>query len=221
VPAIVNMVEAVRTRAPVKLEVEGRDGIVASVTPDEYEGVVLQSDNALKFDVTYECPMAMAGKKSLVDLTATKGSDVLARATATVVCGPVADKDKKDFFSLFPFDKVLAVVPLLPLSPPPSLVNTSQATQAQSQAQAQGAMATQEQQQPQVALATQYKSALKEALAKDEEYAMTRYRERTSPELPPGLFLGAASLMMGAAYGVAMSRRRRAALVPARSSSRR
>lgn len=216
VPAIVNMLEAVRTRTPVALEVKARDGVVASVTPEIYEGVILQSDSALKFDVTYECPLSMAGKKSEVDLIATKGPDVLARATATVICGGLDEKKKDDFFSLFPFDRVLGVLPLLPLSPPPTLANPSQATQAQSQAQAQGAMATQEQEQPQLALVTQYKSALKEALARDEEYAMTRYRERSAADLPPGLFLGAASLMTAAAYAVATSRRRRVALASAR-----
>jgi hypothetical protein len=211
VPAIVNMVEAVRTRTPVSLDVEGRDGIVASVTPDEYEGVVLQSDSALKFDVTYECPMAMAGKKSLVDLTASKGTDVLARATATVVCGKVDEDKKEGFFDIFPFDRVLGLLPLLPLSPPPTLANPSSATQAQSQAQAQGAMAAQEQQQPQVAYAIQHKANLAEALAKEEQqYQMTSYRDRSQPG--PGLFLGAGALMMSAAYAVAMSRRRRAEL---------
>lgn len=213
VSAIVNMVEAVRTRVPVTLDVRGRDGIVASVTPEEYAGVVLQSDSALKFDVTYQCPMSMAGEKSRVDLTASRGADALARGTATVVCGKVGSK-KKDFFDLFPFDRVLGILPLLPLSPPPTLANPSQATQAQSQAQAQGAMATQEQEQPQVALATQYKSALREALARDEEYAMTRYREPN--EIPPGVFLAAASLLTSAAYGVAVSRRRRPSLARAR-----
>lgn len=216
-PAIVSLVEAVRQRVPVTLDVKAKDGIVASVTPDSYEGVVLQSDSALKFDVTYECPLEMAGKKSEVELVANKGADVLARASATVVCGDVPeDKDRKDFFGLFPFDRVLGLLPLLPLSPPPTLANPSQATQAQSQAQAQGAMATQEQEQPQLAMATQYKSALREALGKEDEYAMTRYRERTQPELPPGMFLSAASLMMAVAYGFASSRRRRTSVARVR-----
>ena len=215
-PAIVNLVEAARARTPVALDVQARNGVVASVTPEAYEGVVLQSDKALKFDVTYECPLSMAGKKTDVDLTATKGPDVLAQASATVVCGDVPAEKKKDFFDLFPFDRVLGVVPLIPLSPPPTLANPSQATQAQSQAQAQGAMATQEQEQPQLAMATQYKSALREALGKEEEYAMTRYRQRTEPELPQGMFLGAAALMMAAAYGFAMSRRRRTSVARVR-----
>lgn len=215
-PAIVNMVEAVRGRTPVALDVQAREGVVASVTPELYEGVVLQSDNALKFDVTYECPLELAGKKAEVDLTATKGPDVLARAAATVVCGKVDEKEKEGFFDAFPFDRVLGLLPLLPLSPPPTLANPSQATQAQSQAQAQGAMATQEQEQPQLALVTQYKSALKEALARDEEYAMTRYRDRSAADLPPGMFLGAAALMMSAAYALATSRRRRTNVARAR-----
>lgn len=212
VPAVVNLVEAVRSRAPVRLDVQGRDGIVASVTPDGYEGVVLQSDSALKFDVTYECPLSMAGKKSAVALTATKGSDVLAEATATVVCGTLADKKKNEsFFDLFPFDRVLGVLPLLPLSPPPTLANPSQATQAQSQAQAQGAMATQEQEQPQVAYALQHKANLSEALAREEqEYRMTSYQDRSDPA--PGPFLVAGAVMMSGAYALAMSRRRRAEL---------
>ncbi|MBW3595184.1 MAG: hypothetical protein KY391_06355, partial [Actinobacteria bacterium] len=211
VPAIVNMVEAVRNTQPVSLRARAKDDVIASVTPEEYPGVVLQADQDLTFDVTYECPRSMAGERSRVDLTARQASKRLAAATATVVCGDV-DRKKKPFFDLYPFDRVLALLPLLPLSPPPTLTNPSQATQAQSQAQAQGAMATQEQEQPQVALATQYKEALSEALAREEEYAMTRYRERSAPEVPPGLLVAAGAVMMSAAYGLAVSRRRRAAV---------
>ncbi len=215
-PAIVNLVEAVRNSQAVTLDVTPEDRrVVAAVTPDEYPGVAAQADADLKFDVTYECPTAMAGERIEVRLAASRGADPLDRATTTIVCGKVPeDKKKNAFFDLFPFDRVLGLVPLLPLSPPPTLANPSQATQAQSQAQAQGAMATQEQEQPQVALATQYKSALREALARDEEYAMTRYRERSSTELPPPLFLAAAALMASASY-VALSRRRR--IEPARA----
>ena len=219
VPAIVNMVEAVRDRVPVSLEVDAKNpDVIAEITPDEYPGVVLQADQALKFDVTYTCPQSMAGEKTEVDLVANQGGRKLARATATVVCGK---KDKKSFFASFPFERILGILPLLPLAPPPTLANPSSATQAQSQAQAQSAMATQEQEQPQLAFVTQYKSALKEALAKEEEYAMSSYRERTSGQPPPGLFLAGASLLMAAAYGVAMSRRRKPAFVPARRRSRR
>ena len=211
VPAIVNMVEAVRNTSPVTLEVEAKDDrVVAEVTPDEYPGVVLQADHDLKFDVTYECPVSMAGEKTDVVLSTRQGADPLAKATATVVCGKVDPDKKKQFFDIFPFDRVFGLLPLLPLSPPPTLTNPSQATQAQSQAQAQGAMATQEQEQPQVAYAVQHKAALREALAKDEELRMTSYRDSSDPA--PGLFLAAGAVMMSAAFALAMSRRRRAEL---------
>jgi len=211
VPAIVNLVEAVRNTEAVSLEANSKDDVVASVTPDEYPGVVLQADQALKFDVTYECPMSMSGERSRVDLTARQASKRLAAASATVVCGEI-DENKKGFFDVYRFDRVLGLLPLLPLSPPPTLTNPSQATQAQSQAQAQGAMATQEQEQPQVALAAQYKAALNEALARDEELAMTRYRDRSKSEVPPGLFVAGVAGLMSAAYAIAVSRRRRLAV---------
>jgi len=216
VPAIVNMVEAVRDTEAVTLEAESKDPVVDDVTPEAYPGVVLQADQDLTFDVTYRCPMTLAGERTQVDLTATQGGSELADGTATVVCGKLGGDKKDAFFDLYPIDRVLGLLPLLPLSPPPPLTNPSQATQAQSQAQAQGAMVTQEQEQPQVALASQYRSALREALAKEDEYLMTRYRERSAPAVPPGLFLGGAGLLMGAAYGVATSRRRRAAPAYAR-----
>ena len=206
VPAIVNMVEAVRDREPVALEVSSKNDVVDSVTPEEYPGVALQVDKDLKFDVTYRCPRTLAGTRNEVDLAATQSGGVIVDTTATIVCGKVPE----DFFAAFRFDRVLALA-LLPLTPPPTIVNTGQATQAQSQAQAQGALAAQEQEQPQVALVTQYRAAVKEALAKEDEYFMTRYQERTAPSVPPGLFLGGAGLLMGAAYALAMSRRRRVA----------
>ena len=206
VPAIVNMVEAVRDRSPVSLQVDAKRDVIADVTPGEYPGVVLQSDQALKFDVTYTCPTSMAGEKTEIDLVAAQGSRELATATSTVVCGK---KDKKPFFTSSPFEAIIGILPLLPLAPPPTLANPSSATQAQSQAQAQSAMATQEQEQPQLAYVAQYKSALKEALAKEEELAMSSYRDRTSPQPPPGLLLAGASALMAAAYGVAVSRGRR------------
>ena len=215
VPAIVNMVEAVRDRVPVSLDVAAKDDeVIADVTPSEYPGVVLQADQKLKFDVTYTCPTSMAGEKTEVGLVANQGNRKLARAMTTVVCGK--KPPKKPFFLSSPFETIVGILPLLPLAPPPTLANPSSATQAQSQAQAQSAMATQEQEQPQLAFVTQYKSALKEALAKEEEYSMSSYRDRTSGQPPPGLFLAGASLMMAAAYGVAMSRRRKAAFAPAR-----
>ena len=212
VPAIVNTVEAVRDTEPVSLEVDAPDDVVASVTPGEYPGVVLQADEDLKFDVTYECPMSMAGERSKVSLSAMQSAKKLATATATVVCGKVdPTKEKKGFFATFPFDRVLGLLPLLPLAPPPTLTNPTSATQAQSQAQAQGAMAAQEQQQPQVAYAIQHKAKLAEALAREEqEYQMTSYRDRSKPV--PGLFLAAGAVMMSAAYALAMSRRRRTEL---------
>lgn len=216
VPAIVNLVEGIRNRQDVTLTAESEDdGVVASITPDLYPGLVLEADQDLKFDVTYSCPLAMAGERATIDLAAHQGEEVIARGETTVICGRVA-KDRPDNPLLFfPFERVIGFL-LVPPVTPPVLTNPGNATQAQSQAQAQGAMAAQEQEQPQVAFATQYKAALKEALAREEDYAMTSYRGRTSGHLPPGPFLAAAAAMMAATYAFAASRRRKVSVARTR-----
>jgi photosystem II stability/assembly factor-like uncharacterized protein len=205
VPAIVNMVEAVRDREPIHLTAEGREGVVAKIAPETYPAVVQQRSNVLDFTVTYRCPLAMAGERTDIDLAARNGEGVLAKARTTVVCGP---REEEDFLSLFNFDQVLAVIPLIP-SAPPSVTELSSSTQVQSQAQAQGAMATQEQEQPQVAFAHQYKAELRQALSRDDDYAMTAYQERTRGEAPARLMFAAAAVLMSLTYAYAASTRNR------------
>ena len=206
VPAIVNSVEAVRNREPVTFTATGRHGVVADITPDGYPGVVVQKNDQLDFTVTYRCPNSMAGERTNIDVAARDGEGVLARATTTVICGGVPEDDP--LLSILGFD-VLAAIPLIPVSPPPSIVEPASSAQAQSQAQAQGAMAQQRQEQHQVALAHNYKQALREALARDEEYAMTAWRDRTPASVPAGAFLGGAALLMAATYAYAISTRTR------------
>ena len=208
VPAIVNLVEAVRNRKPVELTAEGRDGVVAKIAPESYPAVVQQRSNVLDFTVTYRCPLAMAGERTDIDLAARSGEGVLATATTTVVCGKREQED--DFLSLFNFDQVLAVIPLIPTAPP-TVTELSSSTQVQSQAQAQGAMATQEQEQPQVAFAHQHKANLREALAREErdrDYAMSAYQDRTQGQAARLMFAGAV-VMMSLAYAFAASARHR------------
>jgi hypothetical protein len=207
VPAIVNMVEAVRSSEPVELTAEGRDGVVAKIAPELYPAVEQQRSNVLDFTVTYRCPLAMAGERTDIDLAARSGQSVLATATTTVVCG--MREPEEDFISLFNFDQVLAVIPLIP-SAPPSVTELSSSTQVQSQAQAQGAMATQQQEQPQVAFAHQHKANLREALAREQEdYAMTAYQDRSQGEAPARLMLAGAAVLMSMTYAYAASTRTR------------
>ncbi|MGH2808509.1 MAG: WD40/YVTN/BNR-like repeat-containing protein [Actinomycetota bacterium] len=202
VPAIVNLVEAVRSSEPVELTAEGRDGVVANIVPEVYPAVVQERSNVLDFTVTYRCPLALAGERTDIELAARSGQSVLATARTTVVCGPA---EKEDFLSIFNLDRVLAVIPLIPAAPP-TVPELSSSTQVQSQAQAQGAMATQEQEQPQVAFAHQYKAELREALSRDEDYAMTAFQERTRSEAPARLMFAGAAVLMSLTYAYAASR---------------
>ena len=70
-------------------------------------------------------------------------------------------------------------------------------------------MAQQRQEQHQLAFVHNYKAALQEALAKDEEYAMTAYRDRTPAQVPAGAFLAGAALLMSLSYAYAASTRTR------------
>jgi hypothetical protein len=92
VPAIVNLVQGVRTRAAVHFQADADEDVVASVDPRGYESVVLQSSNVLTFDVTYRCPRFLAGEVAEVDVRAS-GPDVTELAHARVVCGAVGDED--------------------------------------------------------------------------------------------------------------------------------
>jgi hypothetical protein len=206
VPAIVNLVQGVRTRAAVHFQADADRDVVARVDPRGYESVVLQSSNVLTFDVTYRCPRFLAGEVAEVNVRAT-GTDVTELAHARVVCGTVGDEDDpRPPSALERALQALPLVPAAPTSPIPEPASQAQGQgQAQSQAQAQGqaAVAAQEQEQPQVASAYAYRAALEESAR--EEYALSRLRRDPQPPLLP---LTAGAVLMAVAYGLAVTGRR-------------
>ena len=216
-PAIVNLVESIRTRTSLELAVAARDEIVQKVTPDMYQSVALQRSNKLNYLVTFRCPMTLAGKRFPVKLTA-KGVTPPISTGATVVCRSVA-KSKKDPDELappFPFEQVLGLIPLIPVSPPPVITEIASSTQAQAQsqaqAQAQASMAAQRQEQPQLAFVHAVHAMRQKA---QEEYAMSAFRE---PDMPtPAVALGGATVLMSLGFGLSLSRQRsRARIAPSR-----
>lgn len=208
-PAIVNLVESIRTRTSLQLAVAARDEIVQKVTPDVYESVALQESNKLNYLVTFRCPLALAGERFPVKLTA-KGVTPQVSTRATVQCRTVAkskkDDEDDDLLPPFPFEGVLGLIPLVPGSPPPPITEIASSTQAQgqsqAQAQAQASMAAQRQQQPQLAFVHAVHAMRQKA---QEEYAMSSYRE--NEKLAPGVALGGAAVVMSLGFGLALSRR--------------
>jgi photosystem II stability/assembly factor-like uncharacterized protein len=206
VPAIVNLVQGVRTRAAVHFQADADEDVVAKVDPRGYESVVLQASNVLTFDVTYRCPRFLAGKRADVSVRAS-GTGVTELAHARVVCGAVGDEDEPRPPSAL--ERALGLLPLVPAAPPlPIPEPASQAqgqgqAQAQAQAQSQAAVAVQEQEQPQVASAHAYRAALEDSAR--EEYALSRLRR--DPQ-PPFLPLAGSAVLMAVAYGLAVTGRR-------------
>lgn len=207
---IVNLVESIRTRASVALSVAGRDEIVRDVTPARYESLVLQASKKVSFDATFRCPVTLAGDRFPVELTAT-GVEGSPSATATVVCRSIAasrEDDEDEPPVTFPLDRVLGLIPLIPVGPPPPLTELASSTQAQAQsqaqAQAQASMAAQEQEQPQLAFVHALHAARQEA---QEEYAMSAFSKPA--EMPGhGVALAGAAVLMSLAAGVALARQR-------------
>jgi hypothetical protein len=207
-PAIVELVEAIRSRSEVGLTADAqRQGIVQSITPELYDGVLLQADNSLQFEVTYRCPRSLAGKTTKVDLRIRGliGEPPVARTQVT--CAPL---EKKDVPVVIPPNVLpgIGVFPLIPIAAPPPPPNPPSGTQAQAQAQANAAFAAQEQEQPQVAFAHQLHSDVNAAFAKEEDYSFTSLRKEQEPPYP----LWGAALLMSAAFGAAMSTRTRVRL---------
>ena len=201
-PAIIELVEAVRTKSEIRLDVKGpNEQVVRGVSPNSYSSVLLQADNSLRFKVTYHCPRSLHGKKTQIELTPKGLLGTAPTARTTIICG-----EEPEEIPPIPFDRVIAFIPLLPLAPPPPPVNVSSATQAQAQAQANAAFAAQEQEQPQVAMVHQLHAEAKAALAREEEYNFTSLREEDELPYAP---LGAATILMSGAFGVAMTLRKR------------
>lgn len=219
-PAIVNLVESIRTRSSLELAVAARDEIVQKVSPEVYHSVALQRSNKLNYLVTFRCPLNLAGKRFPVKLTAT-GLTPQISTRATVVCRSVAKskKDDEELVPPFPFEQVLGLIPLVPVSPPPPLTEIASSTQAQAQsqaqAQAQAAAAAQRQEQPQLAFVHAMHAMRQRA---QEEYAMSSYQE---PEMPtPAVALAGATLLMSVGFGLSL-RRQRSRVRVARSRHRR
>lgn len=219
-PAIVNLVESIRTRTSLELAVAARDEIVQKVTPDMYQSVALQRSNKLNYLVTFRCPLTLAGKRFPVKLTA-KGVTPQISTRATVLCRSVAKSKKDDKDELvppFPFEQVLGLIPLIPVSPPPVITEIASSTQAQAQsqaqAQAQASMAAQRQQQPQLAFVHAVHAMRQKA---QEEYAMSSYQQ---PQMPtPAMALAGATVLMSLGFGLSL-RRQRSRIRVARSRRR-
>jgi photosystem II stability/assembly factor-like uncharacterized protein len=207
-PAIVNLVEAVRIHTDIGLSAGGQSTVVERISPDHYRGIAVQKQQDLRFDVTFKCNLTQAGKTYSVDLEATEKNRVLDSLTTTVVCS-----ERPDFILPAFLTPLVAVAAPPPPAPPPGIPEI--ASQVNSQAQFHGAAAAahQEEQQPQLALVNSF-DAEQQQLA--EEYEMSSYRRSREPEYPT-LPLGAAALLMGLGYGVAVQRRDRVQLAKARA----
>ena len=200
VPAIVNLVKAVRSFEQVSLEVRRGAERVADIDPSTYRTIALQAARELDFTVTYSCPRADRRSIREVRLAARTPTAVLAEATTTVVCRPVAPFLPPPLFG--PLIGLL-IPPALPPVPP----LTEVATSAQSQAQAQFGFAAQKQEQPQLAyVQSQTGRGLQVAEELSEDHAMSSLR-RSHDEVPPERTLAAGAVMVGIAYaGLALAR---------------
>jgi hypothetical protein len=208
VPAIVNLLDAVRHRATVSLAATRGGRVVEGVAPALYEDEVLNRGRILTFDVTYRCPATLAGERSAVTLAAAREDETMARAEAVIVC---AELDEVLPFVPAAATGLAALAPPPPPPPPPVPEFATQAqsqAQAQAQAQAQGAMMAQRQEQPQVAAVHSLHQA-------QQEYAFSSVRQADA-EVPPPVFLGGAGLLMSLAFGLAVRTRTRTELRRAR-----
>jgi hypothetical protein len=213
--AITKLVQAVRGTTSVELDVVRGDDVVAAIEPAVHPEVVLQQPNLLDYEVTYQCPERLQGKKVTVELAAKTPVETLDSVISTITCRDEKVAEEPPL-PIEPLGLIGFVpVPILPPAPPPIVEIAPGAqgqAQAQSQAQAQGAMASQEQEQPQLA----YVNAMvdpNEAL--EEELAMSDRRRRS--EVPQWATLGAGAAMTSLAYGwLVLSRQRNVRVVRVR-----
>jgi photosystem II stability/assembly factor-like uncharacterized protein len=203
-PAIVNLLQSIQNTTTVGVDVTRGVSSVRAVSPD-VPGVVLQTANTLRFDVTFRCGPNDGGETTKVSIEPTvadpsvdqKLTDKLA-VEATVVCTEEPD-DPIIPVAVLP----LVAIPIFPAPPPPPPAPISNAQPVtQSQAQAQGAAAQQEQEEPQLAMVTQ-----EDELAEEELYAMTAYEDRRS--VPAEAMLGVGAVAVSMMYGMGLSLRRR------------
>ncbi len=191
VPAIVNLVKAVRDYAQVSIVPSRGRAVVSSITPNHFSDIVLQETGGLDFQVTYSCPPDLAGQSVPVTLEANAGGFArLASATTTVVCQTTS--------TLFanPAIPILALIPITGPPPPPV---TSSAPAPQAQAQAQFGLVNQKQQQPQLAFVQASNRELAQALAEEDTYEMSAL-SRDRRGVPPELTLGAGGVLLAFMY---------------------
>lgn len=219
-PALVNLLEAVPQRTSVGLEVAEGVETVGEVSPQMHEGVNLQSQGDVGFDVTFSCPDSQIREATRQDVVLRAIEDgkgparTLDEATATVVCKPapvaplVPKPEPGSRPSVATGPKPVqgaAPVPLTaPGSPAVELSGASSAqssVQAQSNVHAQAAMSAEEQRQPQTAFVHAYH-------AQQDELQMSAYTERDGGASPV-VTLAAGMALTVAAYGVVAARLKR------------
>ncbi len=216
VPAIVNTVEALPDSTDVGFTVEGNERVVGKITPTNTPEVVLQIANELPVEVTYRCPLDLAGKRfdTRLDATRLDRDRNLDSATTEIVCRAIP-KDPNP--PLVPFAQVFNLIAIA-IPPPPPPVNISAGSQAQSQAQAQTGAVFQEEEQPQVAIAAAYREAMQEEMEFDFE--MVAYEGRKDP-VSAYATLGAGAALASFMYAGYMLSRQRAQLAHQRKYRRR
>lgn len=205
VPAIVNLIENLPTGVDVKFDAVGDKRIIKKVAPKQEPGVVLQIANDLGFEVTYHCPLELAGKKFDVHLDATnvQESAVLDDADTQIVCS-----DKPDPDLVPPIVAVSLAALAIPPPPPPPPAQLTSASQAQSQAQAQTGAVFEEEKEPQLAIAAAYREAAQ--IENDYAYEMVAYESRNRRQpVSPYLTLGAGAMMASMTYAAIVINRTR------------
>ena len=205
VPAVVNLLRAVQDPVPVELQVVEGQEVVKKIGPDIYESVILQTQNALTFDVEFACSERQGGKRFPVTLQADSTVDLSALSVDALVVCKEEKEPEDEVLPVPPFAAPLIALAVPPPPPvPPSVAELSSATQtqAQSQAQAQGAAAHQEQQEPQLAYVAASGLEDEETL----ELNMTAYSDRR--DIPATALMGMGAVALSMMFGAAMVRQR-------------
>jgi hypothetical protein len=214
-PAIVNLLNAIRKPASVRLEVKRGEDVVKKVTPDVWGGLNFNTrdPSTLDFGVTFTCPRFKVEKRFRVHLVPTSGyvaikgkGDKPLGSDAVVVCTTPPDEPPAP---LLPPIIAVLLPPIAPPPPQPPDIVPNPNPQPQAQAQAQGAMAAQEQEEPQLAYAHAQRAEERAAAAKAEEkYAMSSYEEKDRGVPPEAVWMmGAVSMSL--MYGCAQLARER------------
>lgn len=199
--AIVELLRSVKQEAGVELRVQADPRVATAASQPTFPVVNLKAYARLPFDIAYSCVPALAGRTMPVQLEAVSREQVLARATARVLCGlPVPPRPVPP--AAPPPQHAAAVAPAAPPPVAPivhanPLPNPNPNPQMQPNLHAQAGMAANEQTQPQLALAGQLTDA-------NEQLAMSDRRQQETALTT--LALGAA-LCAGCAAGFAVCRR--------------